>query len=71
MKNHKHKTMNNKKIWLSRHDEDHQQKYIQEAFNTNWVVPLGPNIVMGVNINKSRKTDEFIVLFVYICILIA
>ena len=22
----------------------HEQKYIQEAFDTNWVVPLGPNV---------------------------
>ena len=21
-----------------------EQKYIQEAFDTNWVVPLGPNV---------------------------
>lgn len=21
-----------------------EQKYIQEAFETNWVVPLGPNV---------------------------
>ena len=21
-----------------------EQKYVEEAFNTNWVVPLGPNI---------------------------
>jgi len=22
----------------------HEQKFIQEAFDTNWVVPLGPNV---------------------------
>ena len=21
-----------------------EQKYVQEAFDTNWVVPLGPNV---------------------------
>ena len=37
--------MTNKKIWLSlAHMSGHEQKYIQEAFDTNWVVPLGPNV---------------------------
>jgi len=22
-----------------------EQKYVQEAFDTNWVVPMGPNVV--------------------------
>ena len=35
----------NKKIWLSlAHMGGEEQKYIQEAFDTNWVVPLGPNV---------------------------
>jgi dTDP-4-amino-4,6-dideoxygalactose transaminase len=35
----------NKKIWLSlAHMGGHEQKFIQEAFDTNWVVPLGPNV---------------------------
>jgi dTDP-4-amino-4,6-dideoxygalactose transaminase len=35
----------NKKIWLSlAHMGGQEQKYIQEAFDTNWVVPLGPNV---------------------------
>ena len=25
-------------------EEGWEQKYIQEAFDTNWVVPLGPNV---------------------------
>ena len=25
-------------------DEGWEQKYIKEAFDTNWVVPLGPNV---------------------------
>ena len=25
-------------------DEGWEQKYVQEAFDTNWVVPLGPNV---------------------------
>ena len=35
----------NKRIWLSlAHMGGHEQKFIQEAFDTNWVVPLGPNV---------------------------
>ncbi|MEI8273791.1 MAG: aminotransferase class I/II-fold pyridoxal phosphate-dependent enzyme [Paludibacter sp.] len=34
-----------KKIWLSvAHMGGEEQKYIQEAFDTNWVAPLGPNV---------------------------
>ena len=25
-------------------DEGYEQQYIKEAFDTNWVVPLGPNV---------------------------
>jgi len=33
------------KIWLSSpHMGGGEQKYIQEAFDTNWVAPLGPNV---------------------------
>jgi len=35
----------NKRIWLSlAHMGGNEQKFIQEAFDTNWVVPLGPNV---------------------------
>lgn len=35
----------NNKIWLSlAHIGEYEQKFIQEAFETNWVVPLGPNV---------------------------
>tara|TARA_R110001583_G_scaffold3210_2_gene20920 strand:- start:2397 stop:3509 length:1113 start_codon:yes stop_codon:yes gene_type:complete len=35
----------NKKIWLSSpHMGGGEQKYIQEAFDTNWIAPLGPNV---------------------------
>ena len=35
----------NKKIWLSpTHMSGKEMKYIQEAFDTNWIAPLGPNI---------------------------
>lgn len=33
------------KIWLSlAHMGGHEQQYIQDAFDSNWVVPLGPNV---------------------------
>jgi len=37
--------MNNPKIWLSSpHIGGTEQNYIQEAFDANWVAPLGPNV---------------------------
>lgn len=37
--------MNNKKIWLSSpHMGGSEQKYVQEAFDTNWIAPLGPHV---------------------------
>lgn len=34
-----------KRIWLSlAHMGGQEQRFIQEAFDTNWVVPLGPNV---------------------------
>lgn len=37
--------MNNSKIWLSSpHMGGTEQKFIQEAFDANWVAPLGPNV---------------------------
>ena len=37
--------MNNSKIWLSSpHMGGTEQLYIQEAFDANWVAPLGPNV---------------------------
>lgn len=35
----------NKKIWLSSpHMGGTEKKYIEEAFDTNWIAPLGPNV---------------------------
>ncbi len=35
----------NSKIWLSTpHMGESEQKYVKEAFDTNWVAPLGPNV---------------------------
>lgn len=37
--------MNHSKIWLSSpHMGGSEQGYVQEAFDTNWVAPLGPNV---------------------------
>ena len=37
--------MNKPKIWLSSpHLGGTEQKYVQEAFDTNWIAPLGPNV---------------------------
>jgi dTDP-4-amino-4,6-dideoxygalactose transaminase len=37
--------MNNPKIWLSSpHMGGNELKYIHEAFDSNWVAPLGPNV---------------------------
>lgn len=37
--------MNNSKIWLSSpHMGGAEQNYINEAFDANWVAPLGPNV---------------------------
>ena len=36
---------NRKRIYLClAHMSGNEMKYIQEAFDTNWVVPLGPNV---------------------------
>lgn len=35
----------NEKIWLSSpHMGGNEQKYVQEAFDTNWIAPLGPHV---------------------------
>lgn len=37
--------MNNIKIWLSSpHMGGNEQKFVNEAFDANWVAPLGPNV---------------------------
>ena len=36
---------NNDRIYLSPpHMSGNEQKYIKEAFETNWIAPLGPNV---------------------------
>jgi dTDP-4-amino-4,6-dideoxygalactose transaminase len=37
--------MNQSKIWLSSpHMGGNEEKYVQEAFTSNWIAPLGPNV---------------------------
>lgn len=44
-KNAKTKEMKNQRIYLClAHMSGNEMKFIQEAFDTNWVVPLGPNV---------------------------
>lgn len=46
--------MNKQKIWLSSpHMGGNEQKFVQEAFDTNWVAPLGPN-VNGLEIDLEK-----------------
>ncbi|MDD2474662.1 MAG: DegT/DnrJ/EryC1/StrS family aminotransferase [Dysgonamonadaceae bacterium] len=50
--------MNNKKIWLSlAHMGGHEQRFIQQAFDDNFVVPLGPN-VNGFEIDLQKYLME-------------
>ncbi|MCX7549498.1 DegT/DnrJ/EryC1/StrS family aminotransferase [Xanthomarina sp. F2636L] len=56
----------NSKIWLSApHMSGHEEKFIKEAFNTNWIAPLGPNVngfekdlesYLGVNAHVAALT---------------
>lgn len=50
--------MNNSKIWLSSpHLGGSEKKYVQEAFDTNWVAPLGPN-VNGFELDLETYLEE-------------
>jgi dTDP-4-amino-4,6-dideoxygalactose transaminase len=55
-----------KKIWLSlAHMSGEEQKYIQEAFDTNWVVPLGPNVTaFEKSLEEFIETDKRVVALV-------
>ncbi len=47
------------KIWLSSpHMGGGEQKYVQEAFDTNWVAPLGPNVTGFENDLKEYLKGE-------------
>lgn len=48
----------NTKIWLSSpHMGGSEQKFVQEAFDTNWVAPLGPNVT-GFEQDLERYLDS-------------
>lgn len=50
--------MNNSKIWLSSpHMGGTELNYVQEAFDTNWIAPLGPN-VNGFEIDLEKYLDR-------------
>ena len=54
---------NRKRIYLClahMSEAELEQKYIKEAFDTNWVVPLGPNVNafeadLGTFVGENRK----------------
>lgn len=49
----------NNKIWLSSpHMGGSEQKYVQEAFDTNWVAPLGPNVTGFENDLRSYLGED-------------
>lgn len=54
--------MNKEKIWLSSpHMGGKEQTYIQEAFNSNWIAPLGPNVSgMESDLETYLKEDVFV-----------
>jgi len=52
--------MNKERIWLSSpHMGGAEQKYVQEAFESNWVAPLGPNVTGFENdLEQYLQTDK-------------
>lgn len=51
----------NNRIYLSlahMSEQGYEQKYIKEAFDTNWVVPLGPNVTAFEELLKSYLGGE-------------
>ena len=47
-----------KKIWLSSpHLSGSEQKYVQAAFESNWIAPLGPN-VEGLELDLESYLEE-------------
>lgn len=54
--------MNKEKIWLSSpHMGGREQTYIQAAFDTNWIAPLGPNVLgMESDLERYLGQDVFV-----------
>lgn len=54
--------MDKPKIWLSSpHMGGNEQKYVNEAFDTNWVAPLGPNLTGFQEDLKEYLVDDVFV----------
>lgn len=48
--------MNNSKIWLSSpHMGGAEQKFVNEAFESNWIAPLGPNVT-----NFEKDLEDYV-----------
>lgn len=59
------KTPIRNKIWLSSpHMGDNEQLYVKEAFDTNWVAPLGPNVDQF-----EKAIEDFVANGVYVAAL--
>ena len=55
----------NKKIWISSpHMGGAEMKYIQDAFDENWIAPLGPNVN-----GLEQDLEQFLNEEVYVCLL--
>ena len=53
------KTIIQNKIWLSSpHMGGTEQHYVKEAFDTNWIAPLGPNVTGFENDIRNYLSDE-------------
>ncbi|HSD14818.1 MAG TPA: DegT/DnrJ/EryC1/StrS family aminotransferase [Flavobacterium sp.] len=52
--------MNKEKIWLSSpHMGGNEQSYIQQAFDANWIAPLGPNVIgFESDLERYLKNEE-------------
>lgn len=54
--------MNKSKIWLSSpHMGGNEQQFVNEAFNSNWVAPLGPNVTgFETDLEQYLNDDVFV-----------
>ena len=62
--------MNEKRIWLSSPNMGGDElKYINEAFDTNWIAPLGQNVdnfeleMLKYRLERNRMIEEVLVPF--------
>jgi len=54
--------MSNDKIWLSSpHMGGNEQKFVREAFDSNWIAPLGPNVIgLESDLENYLQQDIFV-----------